>query len=78
MFALTISTDFQQVDETKCLINIPDADNLNYLVIFLTGVVPLPDGFAGGKISCTNFECPPDKIQNCCRYFSCLLELARP
>lgn len=42
-------SDFQQVEETKFLINIPDADNLNYLVIFLTGVAPLPENFAGGK-----------------------------
>lgn len=42
-------SDFQQIDESKLLINIADADNLNYLVIFLTGVIPLPLGTAAGK-----------------------------
>lgn len=42
-------SDFQQIDESKLLINIADADNLNYLVIFLTGVIPLPIGTAAGK-----------------------------
>lgn len=45
-----IISDFQQVDESKFLINIADADNLNYLVIFLTGATPLPLGIAGGKL----------------------------
>ena len=40
--------DFQQVDDSRFLINIADADNLNYLVIFLTGSIPLPLGLAGG------------------------------
>jgi hypothetical protein len=32
-----VQTDFQQVGETQFLINIPDADNINHVVIFLTG-----------------------------------------
>lgn len=48
-FALIISgrlvqTDFQQIEDGKFLINIPDADNINFLVTFLTGSVPLPLG----------------------------------
>jgi protein Hikeshi len=42
-----VQTDFQQIDETKFLINIPEADNINYLVAFLTGSSPLPLGSAG-------------------------------
>ncbi|KAJ6647783.1 Protein OPI10 like, partial [Pseudolycoriella hygida] len=42
-----VQTDFQQVGETQFLINIPDADNINHIVVFLTGVVPLPNGSAG-------------------------------
>lgn len=41
--------DFIPVDETKLLLNIADADNLNYLVVFLTGAVPLPVDTAAGR-----------------------------
>lgn len=39
--------DFQQVEEGKFLLNIPEADNINHIVIFLTGIIPLPAGLAG-------------------------------
>lgn len=39
--------DFQQLDEGKFLLNIPEADNINHIVIFLTGIIPLPAGLAG-------------------------------
>lgn len=42
-----VQTDFQQIDENKFLLNIPDADNINHVVVFLTGAVPLPAGAAG-------------------------------
>lgn len=42
-----VQTDFQQVETSKFLITIPEADNINHLVVFLTGLIPLPDGTAG-------------------------------
>ncbi|XP_046735214.1 protein OPI10 homolog [Diprion similis] len=52
MFGLIVSgrlvqTDFQQVGETQYVITIPDADNVNHVVVFLTGTVPFPDGLGG-------------------------------
>ncbi|XP_014487927.1 PREDICTED: protein OPI10 homolog [Dinoponera quadriceps] len=40
-------TDFQQIGENQFLINVPDADNINHIVVFLTGIVPFPDGMGG-------------------------------
>lgn len=42
-----MQTDFTQVDETKVVCNVPDADNINHVVVFMTGVMPFPDGFGG-------------------------------
>lgn len=39
--------DFQQIEDGKLLLNIPEADNINHIVIFLTGAVSLPIGLAG-------------------------------
>ncbi|XP_026479102.1 protein OPI10 homolog [Ctenocephalides felis] len=41
-----VQTNFQQVGESQFLINIEDADNINHLVVFLTGTIPLPDSYA--------------------------------
>ncbi|XP_053658367.1 protein OPI10 homolog [Anopheles marshallii] len=43
-----VQTDFQQISESHFLITIPDADNVNHVVVFLTGTIPFPDGMAGG------------------------------
>ncbi|GAB0100391.1 Protein OPI10 homolog [Sergentomyia squamirostris] len=40
-------TDFQQIDQSQFLFNIADADNINHIVVFLTGTVALPDRMAG-------------------------------
>lgn len=42
-----VQTDFQQVGENQFLTTITDADNVNHIVVFLTGQMPLPDGYAG-------------------------------
>ncbi|XP_011859595.1 PREDICTED: protein OPI10 homolog [Vollenhovia emeryi] len=42
-----VQTDFQQVGDNQFLIIIPDADNINHIVIFLTGTVFFPDGMGG-------------------------------
>lgn len=35
-----------QVSESQFCINIPDADNINHVVVFLTGTLPLPEGMS--------------------------------
>lgn len=47
---LQVQTDFQQLSETQFLTTILDADNINHIVVFLTGVAPFPDGTAGQGI----------------------------
>ena len=42
-----VSTNWEQVSPTNVVSEIPDADNVNHIVIFLTGSVPFPDGMAG-------------------------------
>ena len=42
-----VQTDFQQIGENQFLITVPDADNINHIVVFLTGSVSFPDGTGG-------------------------------
>lgn len=44
---LQVQTDFAPVSQTQFLTTITEADNINHLVVFLTGMVPLPPGTAG-------------------------------
>lgn len=44
---LQVQTNFTQIEPNKFLIDIPDADNINHIVIFLTGDTPLALGTAG-------------------------------
>ena len=43
-----VSTDFHAVDETHFVINVPEADNIRHIIVFLTGSQPLPDNTAAG------------------------------
>ncbi|KAK7500357.1 hypothetical protein BaRGS_00008264 [Batillaria attramentaria] len=52
MFGIIVSgrlvqTDAQQVNENQFLFNIPEADNINHVVVFMTGQMPFPDGLGG-------------------------------
>lgn len=40
-----LQTDLQQVDETHALFQIPAAEQVNHVCVFLLGTVPFPDGF---------------------------------
>lgn len=42
-----VQTDFQQIGTKQFLVTIPDADNVNYICVFMTGTIPFPDGMAG-------------------------------
>ncbi|KAJ8927817.1 hypothetical protein NQ314_019699, partial [Rhamnusium bicolor] len=52
MFGLIVSgrlvqTEFQPITTTQFVTTINDADNINHIVVFLTGAVPFPEGTAG-------------------------------
>lgn len=47
VFIFQVQTNFQQVGENQFLITIPDADNINHIVVFLTGTISFPDGMGG-------------------------------
>lgn len=44
---LQVQTNFQQITDSQFVITIPDADQINHLVVFLTGASPFPEGFGG-------------------------------
>ncbi|CAG0921546.1 unnamed protein product [Notodromas monacha] len=65
MFGVLVSgrlaqTDFVQADPTHFLLTINDADNINYVVVFMTGTTPFPDDMGGGVyFSWPSAEAPP-------------------
>lgn len=71
-----VQTDFQQIDENKFLINIPDADNINYLVKYFSCKKHLENSLKLLKIL-GDFSDWIDAAAfgHCCRG---VLELARP
>jgi len=42
-----VKTDFQQIGTTQFVTVVQEADNINHVVVFLTGVQPFPEGFGG-------------------------------
>ncbi|KAK9510464.1 hypothetical protein O3M35_005247 [Rhynocoris fuscipes] len=42
-----VQTNYEMVGEKQFLITIPEADNIHHIVVFLTGNIAFPDGFAG-------------------------------
>lgn len=42
-----VRTDFERIEETKLMITIPSAESVNYICVFLTGLIPFPEGTAG-------------------------------
>lgn len=42
-----VQTNYDRVGENQFLITIPEADNINHIVVFLTGNIAFPDGYAG-------------------------------
>lgn len=44
---LQVQTEFQQISDRQCVTTIADADNINHIVVFLTGNIPFPEGTAG-------------------------------
>ncbi|KAI4483031.1 hypothetical protein M0804_008086 [Polistes exclamans] len=56
-----VQTDFQQIGENQFLITVPDADNINHIVVFLTGTIPFPDGMGGAVyFSWPDSNAPPN------------------
>ncbi|ESO99580.1 hypothetical protein LOTGIDRAFT_141873 [Lottia gigantea] len=52
MFGVLVSgrlpqTDCQQVGETQFMFNIPEADNINHVVVFMTGQTAFPQNLGG-------------------------------
>ncbi|KXS13922.1 DUF775-domain-containing protein [Gonapodya prolifera JEL478] len=40
-----VRTDFVQVDAVRFMMELPSAEHINHVAVFLTGAAPLPDGF---------------------------------
>lgn len=42
-----METNIPQINENQFLITVPDADNVNHIVVFLTGASAFPEGTGG-------------------------------
>ena len=47
VFCVKVQTDFTAVDINKSLITIQNADDINHVVVFMTGTQPFPEGMGG-------------------------------
>ncbi len=50
VFCLQLQTEFVQAGDTQFVTTINDADSINHVVVFLTGVQPFPDHMAGSGL----------------------------
>lgn len=46
-FVFQVRTDFERFEETKFMITINSAESVNYICVFLTGLLPFPEGTVG-------------------------------
>lgn len=46
-FVFQVRTDFERLEETKFMITINSAESVNYICVFLTGLLPFPEGTVG-------------------------------
>lgn len=52
-----MKTDFQQASPTQFVTVVEDADNINHIVVFLTGTQPFPDGYGGSGMQTFKLSC---------------------
>ncbi|CAI9722707.1 Hypothetical predicted protein [Octopus vulgaris] len=49
-----VQTNCEQVTENQFLFNILESENINHIVVFLTGQIPFPDGYGGAAEASLN------------------------
>jgi len=42
-----VATNWEQISPTNCAIELPEAESVNHIVVFLTGQTPFPEGVGG-------------------------------
>jgi hypothetical protein len=52
LLLLQVQTDAQQVGPTQIVFNLPDAETIHHIVIFLTGAQPFQDNTGGAVYYC--------------------------
>ncbi|XP_015122225.1 uncharacterized protein LOC107044727 isoform X4 [Diachasma alloeum] len=74
MFGIIVSgrlveTNILQMNQNQFLITVPDADNVNHVVVFLTGSIPFPEGTGGAGLWWGTLLVTPVKYikTGCCR-----------
>jgi len=50
-FLPQVKTDFQQISERQFVTTVLEADNINHIVVFLTGTQAFPEGLGGSGLS---------------------------
>lgn len=57
-----VQTDFVQLSDNQFVSTIQDADNINHVVIFLTGVMALPEGMGAKGKTMTLISLKPNSL----------------